>query len=161
LLEEFIEQHEDMSSLNASSVNTVRVYTVLDREHVPHILSCSIRVGGAGSCVDNYHSGGVVYPVDIETGVVYMPGKDIMGKELIYHPGTNKKVVGFEIPNYDGLKQFVARAALELPESRLIAWDVAVLKKGFEFVEGNYAGDPGVMQVPSGVGKLPLLKSYK
>lgn len=160
LIEQFIQQHSEMASLNESSVNSVRVYTVLDKKGTPHILSISIRVGGMKSCVDNYHSGGVGYPVDIQSGVVYMPGKSIAGKLHIFHPGTNKKVVGFEIPNYKKMIEFVCKAASELPDSRLVAWDVAVLDDGFDLIEGNYAGDPGFMQSTSETGKLPEIKKY-
>ena len=45
LLEEFVIQHHKMSELNPSSVNTIRVYTILDKSNTPHILSASIRVG--------------------------------------------------------------------------------------------------------------------
>lgn len=160
LVEQFIEQHHAMSLLNKSSVNSVRIYTVLDSERKPHILSISIRVGAVDSCVDNYHSGGVAYPVDVQSGMVYMPGKNIAGKYHIFHPGTNVKMVGFEVPNYKELIEFVLDASLELPESRLIAWDVAILEDGFEMIEGNYAGDPGLMQSATEEGKLQDLKRY-
>ncbi|MBE6625242.1 MAG: hypothetical protein E7622_06320 [Ruminococcaceae bacterium] len=160
LIEQFIDQHHEMSLLNESSVNSVRVYTVLDSKGEPHILSISIRVGAADSCVDNYHSGGVAYPVDIQSGMIYMPGKNIAGRPYIFHPGTNKKMIGFEIPNFKKMLEFVLKASLELPNSRLIAWDIAVLEDGFELIEGNYMGDPGLMQSTAEIGKLKELKKY-
>lgn len=160
LLEDFVIQHHSISKLNSSSVNTIRVYTILDKSGKPHILTASLRVGGKGSEVDNYHAGGVGYPIDIKTGVIMGAGADIMGKRYIYHPGSQTKVVGYKIPNYQGLVQFVFNAIKVCPQSRLIAWDIAVLEDGFELIEGNYDGDPGFMQTPSGEGQLKIIKSY-
>ena len=151
-------QHPKISELNPSSVNSIRVYTLQKKDKTPLILSASIRVGGRGADVDNYHAGGVGYPIDIESGIVYKPGTGIDGTEYIYHPSTGVKMVGFEIPNWQRLKQFVYDAIMVIPQARLLAWDVAVLENGFEMIEGNYNGDPGFMQAPSKVGKKRIIK---
>ena len=160
LLEEFVQQHHKMSELNPSSVNTVRVYTILDRSNIPHILSASIRVGGVDSEVDNFHSGGVGYPLDAEHGVVMAAGRAITGENCLYHPGTGAKMIGFEVPNWNELVEYVFRATQVFPTARMIAWDVAVLEDGFEMIEGNYNGDPGFMQTPSNTGKKREILKY-
>ena len=160
LLEEFVSQHHLMAELNQSSVNTVRVYTILDKNNTPHILSASIRVGGVNSEVDNFHAGGVGYPLNAEYGIVMAAGRTIMGVDCLYHPGTNKKLIGFEVPNWKELKEFIFSATQVFPTARMIAWDVAVLEDGFEMIEGNYNGDPGFMQSPSGKGKRKEILKY-
>ena len=160
LLEEFVVQHHKMSELNPSSVNTIRVYTILDKSNTPHILSASIRVGGENSEVDNFHSGGIGYPLDIEHGVVMAAGRSILGKDCLFHPGTGTKMIGFEVPNWTGLVDYIFRATQVFPTARMIAWDVAVLEDGFEMIEGNYNGDPGFMQSPSGKGKKREIIKY-
>ena len=160
LIEEFVEQVDELATLNPSSVNTIRIYTILDENNVPFILSAALRVGAKGSCVDNFHNGGVGYPIDVEHGIISGAGYDISGKEYLYHPGTDVKAIGFEIPRWDEVKQFIFKACLEIPESRLIAWDVAVTKKGLEMIEGNYKGDAGFMQAPAKKGKLREIKKY-
>ena len=152
LLEEFVTQHHEMAKLNPTSVNTIRVYTVMDKKGQVHILTASIRVGGSGAVVDNYHSGGVGYPLDVKSGVVCGAGVDINGTEHLFHPGNDEKVIGFQVPNWDGLCEFIFSACKHLKGARLIAWDVAVLEDGFEMIEGNYEGDPGFMQSPSKKG---------
>ena len=72
LIEEFIQQHPDMARLNPSSVNSIRIYTLRKRDGTPLILSASVRVGGKGAEVDNYHAGGVGYPIDVESGIIYI-----------------------------------------------------------------------------------------
>ena len=59
LLEECILQHPSMS-FNNTSVNTIRVYSVLDKQGKAHILKVVLRAGVGDSVVDNFHSGGVI-----------------------------------------------------------------------------------------------------
>ena len=47
-----------------------------------------------------------------------------------------------------------------IPRARLVAWDIAVLENGFEMIEGNYEGDPGVMQAPSKNGCFFEIRKY-
>ena len=160
LLEDCIIQAKEMSSLNPTSVNTIRVYTILDKWGGVHILSASVRVGGIGSTTDNFHSGGVGYPIDIQYGIVKAAGADMMGERHIIHPGTEIIVVGFKIPRWNSLIEFVNRAAQKIPDARMIAWDVAITENGFDMVEGNYDGDPGVMQTPQMKGKWLEIKKF-
>ncbi|MGM9826764.1 MAG: sugar-transfer associated ATP-grasp domain-containing protein [Muribaculaceae bacterium] len=169
LLEEFIVQDSRMASLNESSVNSVRVYTMsVDKDRAycngntlqmddVLFLSASIRVGGVKSEVDNYHAGGVGYPLDICSGVVCGPGTTISGEKVLFHPGSNVKVIGFEVPNWQKLKEFIVRLDHVVPDARLIAWDIAVIKDGFELIEANYDGDPGFMQAPTQTGKRKVI----
>lgn len=169
LLEEFIVQHKDMAALNSSSVNSVRVYTLSLRTDKGQklngtdvlFLSASIRVGGAGAEVDNYHAGGVGYPIDIQTGTVCAAGTTISGEKVLYHPGSGTKVIGFEIPHWKELKDYVIALDHVIPQARLIAWDIAVLENGFELIEANYNGDPGFMQAPTQTGmKNEIINNY-
>ena len=162
LLEEFVTQHHSISELNPSSVNTVRVYTLISKNKntpptgsVPEIqyIATMIRIGGQGSEVDNYHSGGVGYPIDLETGLIGGPGYDINGEPHIVHPGTGKVVIGFRIPRWEELKKYVAGLCTVVPQCRLIAWDVVVTEDGFDLIEANCNGDSGFMQSVSKVGK--------
>lgn len=148
----------ELSKLNPSSVNTVRVYTMIDSGGHPHVLTASLRVGGRDSEVDNYSAGGVAYPIDPETGVIFAPGIDMMGDRYLFHPGTNAKVIGFQIPRWKELISFTFDACKVLPAVRLIAWDVAVLENGFEMIEGNHDGNLDLMQSPSGKGQLSIIQ---
>lgn len=160
LLEDYIEQHHALASLNHSSVNSVRAYTMWDKKGQIHFISALLRVGGDGAVVDNYHAGGIAYPIDIASGVVCAAGADILGRRFLFHPGTQQKVVGFEIPNWEECLLFLTNAAKKYPSARLIAWDVAVLEKGFELIEGNYDGDSGIMQTAKQEGTRAEIFDY-
>ena len=110
--------------------------------------------------MDNFHSGGVGYPLDAEHGVVMAAGRAMTGERYLYHPGTGAKMIGFEVPEWDKLVAFVFKATQVIPSARMIAWDVAVLEDGFEMLEGNYNGDPGFMQTPSDTGKKREILKY-
>lgn len=159
LLEEKIIQHPLLSSFNSSSVNSVRIYTLLDRKNISHVLSATLRVGNGG-VVDNYHAGGIACPIDIETGIIYRLASNLFGEEFICHPTTHIQLVGQKIPNWNKLKEFVFAACHKIVQARLIAWDIAVLENGFELIEGNYQGDPGMLQSPSKKGLYVEIKKY-
>lgn len=163
LLEDFVIQHPLISKLNNTCVNTVRVYTLktntlhrkdeVKRLNLQQIgntlfLSTVIRVGGQNSEIDNYHAGGVGYPIDIISGIICGAGMDIRGNRYINHPSTNTQAVGMNIPNWEELKQFVYDMNQVVKEARMVAWDIAILENGFDLIEANYGGGPGLLQGP-------------
>ena len=141
LLEECIVQHPKMS-FNNRSVNTVRVYSILDGAGNVHILKAILRAGVGDTVVDNFHSGGVIYPLDVERGFVESYGERRNGKEKVYvHPGTEINMLGFQIPRWESLKNRVVDMARHIPEVRYIGWDMVVTPDGIDFIEANDTAD--------------------
>ena len=136
VLEAFIRQHPAMSSLNPTSVNTVRLITAGYRGRITIIGGC-LRTGGVSAFVDNFHSGGIAFPLDLSSGIVSGPGRDFAGKRYIRHPATDAVVPGFTVPHWDVVTAAVTEAAARIPNVGYIGWDVAVTEDGVEFVEGN------------------------
>jgi len=149
IIEEAIVQHQKMNFGNVA-VNTVRVITCMDRHGQPHILRAALRVGVGDSVVDNFTAGGALYDIDIETGVIDMKGIGHDYVELIYHPGTDICMLGYQLPNWDVLVIGVKEAAKALPTCRFIGWDVAITETGIELIEGNH--NPGLYTMES-IGK--------
>ena len=54
LLEEVVTQHEALAAFCPDTVNTIRVYTLLDIHNVAHILMTIGRFGRIGNVVDNF-----------------------------------------------------------------------------------------------------------
>lgn len=141
LLEECIVQHSDMS-FNNRSVNTIRVYTVLDKKGKAHILKTVLRAGIGDSIVDNFHSGGVIYPINVKRGFIESFGVRRGGKECIYtHPGTKRIMLGFHIPQWEKLKENVSTMAERLPKLRYVGWDMVVTPQGVDCIEANDNAD--------------------
>lgn len=169
LLEEFVNQHFSLKEINSSSVNTIRIYSVKTIKNVnltkwnvwnkgnTIIFSASIRVGGKNAEVDNFHAGGIGYPIDIRHGIVNGEGKNIIGERFSYHPSSGKKMIGFEIPMWDELLEYVFNLNQVVDEAKLIAWDIAITPNGFDLIEANCCGDPGFMQTPTETGFKRLI----
>ncbi len=96
LLDEPVIQHPKMAGINPTSVNTIRVTTVLDAEGDFHVENTFLRAGSPGSLVDNFSSGGVAYPVDPETGIVVGRGYSTeCWKPYLCHPRFRYGDAGF------------------------------------------------------------------
>lgn len=140
MIEEFVKQHPGMV-YNNKSVNTLRVYTILDRNGEAHLMKALLRVGTGDSIVDNYHHGGCVYDLDLYTGRITSPSLKMSGEEVFIHPGTDIFMLGQVVPNWDKLVVDIKEAHKLLPGCRYIGWDVAVTQTGIEIIEGNHYSD--------------------
>lgn len=160
ILETFLTQHPDMAALNPSTVNTVRILTIQKNGNVLIVGAC-LRCGGADAYVDNFHSGGVAYPIDIETGIISAPGRRLLEPEThLCHPSTGRVMPGFRIPHWDNLLEIVSQAAVVVPSVGYIGWDVAILPDGAALVEGNINyPDPIVVQLNER-GVYPKVKAF-
>ena len=160
LLEELIIQHHALSEINSSSVNTVRMATVLDHKGEVHIVAATLRCGSAGNFVDNFHSGGIAYPIDIENGIVVGKGKNTSDSNAyICHPSSGKLMIGFKIPNWDVVVGTVKKIAAISENMRYIGWDLAVTEDGVDLVEGNYGHAGTVLQFDH-IGKYKNVKKW-
>lgn len=139
LVEECITVHKDLN-LNNKSLNTFRVFTMMDSRGGVHILKAKFRAGVGDSIVDAA-DGSVHYPVSVEHGIIEGPGVilESMDKDYIYcHPGCEKIIVGIKIPYWEKVKNMLTQAAKKIPQLRLVGWDVAITEKGPEIIEANH-----------------------
>lgn len=148
LLDECIKQDSCMSFGN-KSVNTIRVYTIIDTCGKAHVVQTILRVGVGDSVVDNYCSGGCIYPVDIQSGRVdntgWGHGADYSG--IMIHPGTDIKMLGYQIPYWNDVKRYSCSLAEHLPEVRCVGWDIVVADNPchVDFIEGNHDAHSGLL----------------
>ncbi len=146
VIEQVIVQNKEMKEFNPKSVNTIRLVTIISNTGKVNIVSAIFRMGNYGknnNCVDNFSSGGIIAGIDIDTGVIKSCGYDKYSNEYVYHPVSNKQIVGFKIPNWDGYKNFVIELANVFPQIRYVGWDVALDENdNFVLIESN--ADAGV-----------------
>ncbi len=163
VVEEVLQQHPDLDRLNPSSINTLRVVTVLN-DSGAHIVYAHIRIGNGGRPVDNLHSGGMFAPIDMETGLVQYPGYDKDRKTYKKHPQTGVDIQGFQIPLWEKCKAMCVEAAGLVPQMRYVGWDVAVTPTGPVLVEGNNLPGYDILQMPphtpDRVGMLPRFREF-
>ncbi len=159
VLEAFIAQHPLMAALNPPTVNTVRIQTARRDDEVIVLGGC-LRCGGADAFVDNFHQGGVAYPLDMDTGVVVGPGRKLTGAYVRRHPSTGRFMPGFQVPLWDALIQAVKTAAVTVPHVGYIGWDVAVTPDGPELVEGNINYPDSIVVQLDGQGCYRQLRDF-
>ena len=160
VLEERIVQHHLLNEINPSCVNSVRVVTILDKDRIPQIVGAALRCGAPGSIVDNLHSGGAAYPIDLATGKISRPGRDnVSEKSYDTHPSTGMFMIGLQLPNWDILLHEVREAAKLSQNMIYLGWDIAVTEDGVDFIEANFGHGIDVVQYDN-VGKKELMRQY-
>ena len=140
IIEECLEQHPDMK-IGGKAVNTIRAFSILDRNGNVQILKLLLRVGVGDSVVDNYSAGGCVYEVDAKTGIVISPSLTKKGETVFIHPGTDTCMLGYRLPNWQKVLASIEKAQKLIPQNRFTGWDIAITPDGVEFIEGNH--NPG------------------
>ncbi len=140
LLEELIIQTEDMASFNTSSVNTVRCVTLNTKNGVKVFPFSILRTGRKGSLVDNGGSGGILSIIDDESGIVCTNGFNEWGQVFESHPDSGVTYKGFQIPEYQEMKDLCCKLAATIPALKYCSWDMSHTENGWVMVEGNPNG---------------------
>lgn len=134
--EDTIVQHPEMNKLNETSINTIRITTVLKDDEV-YPMYAVLRVGTNNAKVDNVASGGI-YTVLSDKGEIINPfwsDKTITTYEV--HPTNGFNMMGFKVPFFKEAVDMCKSAALFEKHIRYVGWDVAITPNGPVLVEGN------------------------
>lgn len=158
LLEQLIPQHEKMSRLCSTSVNTLRVISFFDGDTVKVIASV-LKIGNGGA-IDNFSHGGMYTMLD-DHGVAQFAAFDGENQTFSVHPVTGTAIVGFQVPMFDEVLQFVDTIARIVPQVPYVGWDIAITPDGPVVIEGNY--NTGVFQAKPSVSgiRTGLLPRYR
>ncbi len=147
LLEDVITQHPAVDAIYPGSINTVRTLS-LHKDGVSHIIATSVRIGANGNHVDNFESGGMVAPVDEQTGIIKYKAVSKSKIKFESHPQTGTRIEGFQFPDWDKAMDMVKEAAKVVPQMGYIGWDVAFTPDGPCLVEGNNFPGTDLHQMP-------------
>ena len=141
VVQEFIEQSEFMKQFNPTSVNTIRVTSMIHRGEV-HVLAALVRIGKTGNQVDNYSQGGSILGIDIKSGKCNRWALTHDNEKITELPtGLNLDVEDLIIPNFEVVKKTVERMHYYIPYIKLISWDIAMNKDNTPMlIENNFAG---------------------
>ncbi|GEN30139.1 hypothetical protein CQU01_03770 [Cerasibacillus quisquiliarum] len=161
IIEELIVQHNELSEFNPTSVNTLRVVTLLCNDGKARVMTANLRVGNGEKYADNFHHNGIAALLDVNSGIVVTSGIDMNFNRYYVHPVTGKQIIGFKIPYWEKVIQTCKEAAHVTPSVGYVGWDVAIGKDGqIMIIEGNAAADPDISQMPDQIGKWPLYEKY-
>ena len=157
ILEECVVQHKDLMALHPCSVNTCRVIT-FTQGSTTNVVAAYLRIGN-GRHVDNFNNGGMVVPIEEDTGVIIYPALDKHNNLYDVHPMTNVPIKGFQIPLWDEVLEIVKKAGQVVPQVGIVGWDVCVTDNGPLLIEGNDFPGHDIYQLPphrtNGIGVLP------
>ena len=71
-----------------------------------------------------------------------------MGESVKSHPATGCTFYGFQIPRWQDTLSTCVNAAMQLDDSYVIAWDVAIKPDNIELIEGNSRPSIELHQMP-------------
>ena len=136
-VEDSILQHEQMSLLHPSSINTVRITTVLDQNDQAHVMYALQRIGIGDMSVDNVGSGGIYTVLSEEGKIIHPCWSDKTITTYTEHPTSGMPLIGFQVPYFKEALQLCKKAAQVEKQIRYVGWDIAISNKGPIIVEGN------------------------
>lgn len=152
IIEECIANVDSIKRIAPSSLNTVRIVTLIDREGILHILAALLRMGNGRAVTDNYHDGGMACPIDVVTG--RMRGKaygmDCIEHEI--HPYSGIRFDGYKVDHFEDCLNAVRELAFLEPEARYVGWDFAITPDGIDLLEGNIPPGEDITQIAAGRG---------
>lgn len=117
-----VNQSEELSILNPTSLNTLRVNTLFLNGKFS-VTTMGLRIGGRGSVVDNASSGGVMAGVN-DDGSLKKFAYDLYGHKTDIVNGV--QLAPFKVPNVKGVKELCVAAHKRMLQSKMIAWDIAI-----------------------------------
>ncbi len=162
ILEERVIQHPRMMDMCPTSVNTIRIATLLG-DKKQGVVYAFLRIG-VGKVMDNVDCGGMAARVDLASGKLLTVGADKAGNTFEKHPVTGTPIVGFEVPFFHEAMDMCNVAATKVPQMRYVAWDVAVTESGPRFIEGNSFPSHAVPQFaahyPDGIGIMREFREF-
>ena len=162
IIEERVIQHHTMMEMCPTSVNTIRIATLLG-DKKQGIVYAFLRIG-MGKVMDNVDCGGMAARVDLESGKLLTVGADKAGNVYRTHPITGTPIIGFTVPYFEEAKAMCLQAAQKVPQMRFVAWDVAVTENGPVFIEGNSFPSHAVPQFaahyPDGIGIMREFREF-
>ena len=162
IVEERVIQHSKMAEMCPTSVNTIRIATLLG-DKKQGIVYAFLRIGN-GKVMDNVDQGGMAARIDLESGTLLTVGADKQGNTYTEHPMTHTPIIGFQIPYFKETCDMCLKAAQKVPQMRFVAWDVAITEKGPVFIEGNSFPSHAVPQFaahyPDGIGIMREFREF-
>lgn len=142
-------QHEKMAQLNASSLNSLRIFTYRTLAGEIRNLYTFLRFGGSGSVMDNASTGGGYCKVFPDGRV-----EDRINRYKTLAMGSLKRdklLEDFYIPSYAAAVDAALEMHATLPYFDYIGWDIAIDTDGVPvLIEFNVLANIGSVQVTHG-----------
>lgn len=160
MLEDWIQQHEEISRLYEKSVNPIRIISVLNN-NLCTILATGITLG-IGNEISNASCGDIAATVDLNTGIIKSHAESYSGDIYEVHPISGIKIMGDQIPYWKECINMVIEASKVVPEVGYVGWDIAITPDGPVIIEGNTSPGYITYQLSSHLtNQMGILDVYK
>lgn len=159
LVQEVLRNSERIAPFAPYALSTFRTVTILDEHGEPTVVMCQFRTSAdPQSAVDNFHAGGCMFFVDLETGLFSRGAKGDFSVRPVFmdnHPVTGTRMEGVAVPDLQDVCRLAERAHRLVPDLPCIGWDIAHTQKGLVILEGNVP--PGLQPTQQALagGRIP------
>jgi hypothetical protein len=157
-----VNQHSIIDKVYSKAVNTIRLVTYIDKNGQVQIYDAILKIAMNDNTVDNWHLGGILCGVDLESGQLTGEGLATPGYGYLEneHPNSKAKFRDIVIPNINQIKKEAIKLHENLYNMQSIGWDIAIGEEGPIFIEGNDNWDFGMFQALKGSQKDRLKKVF-
>jgi len=139
IMEEFLDQHPSMDRLHPGSVNTIKVFTARAGGTIK-FLSSYVRMGTGNAQIDNIKAGGISCGIDQSGRLKALS----LNNSLVRHPShpdTGIVFSGFQIPDFEKVKELSIEIHKKLRYFKFASWDIAIERnRGPVMIEVNLYG---------------------
>ena len=162
IVQEKVVQHPIMNKLCSSSLNTIRLHTLITENEEVVAFGAGMRMGREGSIVDNWAKGGVFVGIDMSTGCLMKTGfiKPPYGTSVTKHPDNGLVFENFEIPYFKEAVAMAKELHSKLYRIHSVGWDIAITENGPMFIEGNSLWEISMAQTIHGGLKKQIEKYF-
>ena len=137
-MEEIIQQQGDFAEFYPDAVNLIRIPVLTTKDGEVHLMGPFLTLGQNDMKAVNASAGGIIATIDPDTGVVLGNGwVEKSEKEYPYHPQTGKRIIGYQIPDWDEAVAICKKASKLIPECKYIGIDLSQTKDGWVIIEAN------------------------
>lgn len=142
LVEAYLPQHPAMAVLNPTSLNGLRIWVRRYPDRPALIITAYARIGRAGMYVDEATSGGIVAPVDLDSGRL-LAARDAYAERRIYrrHPDHDVMIEGHQVPLWPQAQTLAKTVLRVFPMLTFAGLDVAFTPDRPVIVELNVSPD--------------------
>ncbi len=123
-----IKQHAELNRVHESSINTVRICSILMDDGV-YILSSCLRMGTGGARVDNVTAGGISAGIKADGSLDKYAYAYYSGQKFEKHP-QGLVFDGYTVPSFDKAVELVKAVHPTIAHFRLVSWDIAIGEDG-------------------------------
>lgn len=145
IAQERLRNHPDIAEIALDAVATCRVATMKNEAGAPEIVTQALRFAQIpGNVVDNLKAGGLMAPLDAETGRLGLGCVGRAAGDFATHPANGARIEGRVLPFFQEAKALALTAhETAFAEYNLIGWDIAITADGPVLIEGN--GQPSMI----------------